>query len=315
MRFLATRDSPGPHRQLRPLYVQAQGIVNDTYRLATGSSPCEALPVTGALGTVDAVTLAPVLTALERDGFARCPARSTQRWWSASSNGRTAPVRRRLGLHHEDLDRYPGQDADAKRYDFSQQVLLDNPDIRDLVFDPSLRALVSAALKMEPVQDMFTMWWSTPHTDGDGEANARSQAAQLYHYDMDRLAFLKVFFYLTDVTPETGPHCMIRGSHRSKPGPLWKDGRHADATVHAHYGPEDRMELTGPKGSILIVDTRAFHKGKPLVSGERLVFQLEFASDLFGCPYDTLTLPRRQRGAQGAGAGAAADLRALHPRR
>lgn len=144
---------------------------------------------------------------------------------------------------------------------------------------------------MEPVQDMFTMWWSTPHTDGDGEANARSQAAQLYHYDMDRLAFLKVFFYLTDVTPDTGPHCMIRGSHRSKPGPLWKDSRQADATVHAHYGPEDRMELTGPKGSILIVDTRAFHKGKPLVSGERLVFQLEFASDLFGCPYDTLTLP------------------------
>jgi hypothetical protein len=41
------------------------------------------------------------------------------------------------------------------------------------------------------------------------------------------------------------------------------------------------VELAGPKGTVLAVDTMGFHKGKPPISGYRLLAQLEYASPLF----------------------------------
>lgn len=41
------------------------------------------------------------------------------------------------------------------------------------------------------------------------------------------------------------------------------------------------MELRGKRGTILAVDTRGFHKGKPLEAGSRLMAQLIFAFPQF----------------------------------
>ena len=91
--------------------------------------------------------------------------------------------------------------------------------------------------------------------------------AQLYHFDMDRPQFLKLFFYLTDVTPDTGPHCYVRASHRERPAALWRDGRHADDEVLALYGRASEVEITAPRGTLIAVDTSGFRKGKPLIRG------------------------------------------------
>lgn len=121
------------------------------------------------------------------------------------------------------------------------------------------------------------MWWSTPALK-----EPSSEAAQLYHFDMDRIKFLKFFIYLTDVTPSTGPHCFVAGSHRRKPAALLRDGRFQDHELERHYAPERFVEITGPKGTVLAADTRGFHKGKPLETGSRLIFQVEFAVNMFG---------------------------------
>jgi hypothetical protein len=168
----------------------------------------------------------------------------------------------------------------APRYQFLEPALLGSSAVRRLLADPSLMALAAQYLRTSPINDLVTMWWSAPF------GAASSEAAQLFHFDMDRIRFLKFFVYLTDVTAETGPHVYVRGSHREKPGALYRDRRFADDEVARAFPAEDIREITGPAGTIIVADTSGIHKGKPLATGARLVFQLEFTSSLFGQTYD-----------------------------
>ena len=131
------------------------------------------------------------------------------------------------------------------------------------------------------------MWWSAAFS-----RKASSEAAQLYHFDMDRFKFIKFFFYLTDVDSSNGPHCYIRGSHKWLPDRLWKDGRIQDAEIFENFHKQDIVEITGKKGTIIAVDTRGLHKGKVLEKGERLIFQVEYANSLFGAEYNTIDLTK-----------------------
>jgi hypothetical protein len=108
---------------------------------------------------------------------------------------------------------------------------------------------------------------------------------------MDRIKFLKVFFYLTDVTPESGPHCYVRGSSKRKPAAILRDGRIPDEEIRSHYPEETFVEICGGTGSIIAVDTRGWHKGKPLTEGERLILQFEYTNSMFGQNYPKSALP------------------------
>lgn len=176
--------------------------------------------------------------------------------------------------------------ARASKYEFQPAQLLQNPTVQELVGDPTLLALAQAYLGCQPVIDIVAMWWST-----SALPKPSSAAGQLYHFDMDRIAFLKFFFYVTDVTERTGPHCYVAGSHRRKPKALWHDGRIEDADLLPHFSPADVVEIAGPRGTVFAADTSGFHKGKALESGERLMFQIQFSTDLFGYNYAPIPLP------------------------
>jgi hypothetical protein len=168
-------------------------------------------------------------------------------------------------------------------YKFNTQQLLENQNIQKLVVDQSLLAVAQEYLNCSPVLDLITMWWSVPF-----KGKGLSEAAQEYHYDMDRIKFLKIFIYLTDVDTDTGPHCYVKNSHIRKPKPLLFDGRKTDSEIYLHYLPSDCKELCGKAGTIILADTRGFHKGKPLLTKHRLIFQMEFANSLFGQNYPKL---------------------------
>ena len=132
------------------------------------------------------------------------------------------------------------------------------------------------------------MWWSAPFKSN--EEKVRSKAAQLYHFDMDRIKFIKFFFYLSDVNTHNGPHCYIKSSHKNIPISLRRDGRFSDKEIFSEYPENYLVEITGQKGSILAVDTRGFHKGKPVEQGERLLLLIEFTNSLFGKTYNKIDL-------------------------
>ena len=43
---------------------------------------------------------------------------------------------------------------------------------------------------------------------------ADSEAAQMFHFDLDRIKWLKFFIYLTDVKINSGPHVYVSGTHK-----------------------------------------------------------------------------------------------------
>jgi hypothetical protein len=172
----------------------------------------------------------------------------------------------------------------ADTYKFAEQSLLDNPDVQKLISDHSILSLAQSYLGVPPILDIVTMWWSTMFSH-----EASAEAAQLYHFDMDRIRWLKIFFYLTDVTATNGPHCYVAKSHKRKGQPvsLLKRGyvRIPDKDIERYYPASDIKEITGPRGTIFVADTRGFHKGMPIEAGDRLLLQFEFCDSLFGGQY------------------------------
>jgi len=169
----------------------------------------------------------------------------------------------------------------AVKYTIPSTTLINNPTVQKLISDASIMAFAQAYLGSQPVLDYVNMWWIT-----NINKTPDSNAAQLYHFDMDKIKWLKFFFYITDVAPENGPHCFVQRSHRTGmiPAALLKRGytRIADEDARKHFSDDDFIEITGRRGTILAEDTRGLHKGLLLERGDRLMFELEFSNSLFG---------------------------------
>jgi ectoine hydroxylase-related dioxygenase (phytanoyl-CoA dioxygenase family) len=181
----------------------------------------------------------------------------------------------------------------AVRYDYAASALLDNPDVQALLADPSILALAQEYLECRPVADVLNMWWHTNyHKQPD------SHAAQFFHFDMDRVKWLKVFVYLTDVKPENGPHSFVKGSHRTRgiPPRLLLRGyeRLTDEEVQQCYAKEACLEFSAPRGSIIVEDTRGLHKGANVRGAPRLILQLQMSNALFGAKYPRARISRVQ---------------------
>ena len=236
--------------------------------------------VTGILGTLSLGEVKQVSQAIRENGFYIFPRPLEQEKVDELIRfARTTPAVPRMGDRTPAV--YSSEQPVSPVYDFTAQSLFESPVIQSLLTDPTALAVAQEYLGPRPMLDLVTMWWSAAargNTDLSG-------AAQLYHFDMDRIKFLKFFIYLSDVDTHNGPHCYVKKSHRIKPKPVRRDGRIPDEELMANYPAADFAEITGKAGTILAVDTSGFHKGKPLEKGERLLFQMEFATSLFGQNY------------------------------
>jgi hypothetical protein len=171
----------------------------------------------------------------------------------------------------------------AVRYDYRTQDLLDCQDVQELLADDTLLTFARHYLGTTPKADILSMWWHTNfHAQPDRES------AQFYHFDMDRLKWLKIFIYLTDVGPADGPHAFISGSHKVDgiPTHFLNRGyaRLSDEEVEFHYGKSKEVSFVAPRGTIILEDTRGLHKGTAVQRDgkSRLLLQLQFSNCLFG---------------------------------
>ena len=172
------------------------------------------------------------------------------------------------------------------RYVYDEQALLENPDIQRLACDPSILAAAQAYLRCNPVLSSCIMWWSTAFSPVPSNA-----AAQMYHFDMSRIRFVKFFFYLTDVHEHNGPHVYVLGSHRRLPAALRReDRRFTDEEVLRNFEHDRVLKITGPAGTMFMADTRGLHKGQHLIEGDRLVLELHFSTCNFGEQHDDIVI-------------------------
>lgn len=280
---VSKRTPKGAYASMRQLYCQTNGGFNELVsKMETVfRRPYKLEKVSGVLGHLDPSDIRRIADDIRENGYHVFPNRlPAEKVAELVRFSKTEPSIPRLSENKTPLI-YRSENPVSPLYDFTPQSIFESPCLQPYLMDESFLAVAQEYLGNAPMLDLVAMWWSTANCK-----NADlSKSAQLYHFDMDRIRFLKFFIYLSDVDTNNGPHCYIQCSNRVKAPGVRRDGRILDEELHRHY-PEDAFkEITGPIGTILAVDTSGFHKGKPLESGERLIFQMEFSTSMFGQYY------------------------------
>ena len=167
-------------------------------------------------------------------------------------------------------------------YRFDYNDVLNNHFVQELVCDPLFHNVAKKYFNAEPIFDFTAMWILTNFLKNKDS----KEAAQFFHFDLERPKWLKIFIYLTDVDETKAPHTYIESSHLtgSKPSNLLDKGyvRIEDTEVKSFYENKKVKSIKGRRGTVFIGDTKCWHKGGNLNAGKRIILQLEFASSLFG---------------------------------
>jgi ectoine hydroxylase-related dioxygenase (phytanoyl-CoA dioxygenase family) len=290
---LVGKNTSFAYQALIRLFCRTGGRSNDFLSaiISRVAPPVAFGPATGVLGNLGELKISDIVQTLKSDGYLVFPRqlprdiceRLVKYAKSTESQIRTTEEESLRGTPSEHAV-YDREHPRGIRYDFSQHQVINIPDVQALLADPSVLAVAQAYLGSRPVADVTSMWWHTAYSD-----QPDSNAAQFYHFDMDRIRWLKIFVYLTDVSPDNGPHCFVAGSHRSGgiPPALLAKGyaRLSDEEVSRNFPAERLKEFCAPAGTIIIEDTRGLHKGHAVRRGDRLMLQLQFSNSLFGGSY------------------------------
>ena len=95
-----------------------------------------------------------------------------------------------------------------------------------------------------------------------------------FHYDLDDYRFLKLFIYLTDVDENSGPHQIIKQSHKFNGFYRFFNRRLPD-NIPKKY-EQNVQTMLAEKGEGFFEDTMCYHKGTRPIK-PRAIFQLQFA--------------------------------------
>lgn len=167
--------------------------------------------------------------------------------------------------------------SSTARQEADESELLGNALIRSIWLDTFFLRVAESYFNSMPILDF--VYASRSSMFSNENQNSRSHDAQLWHFDKDRIKFLKVFVYLTDVEEENGPHEFLLGSHRNPPN---VDGRLSDEFVQSKYAGFRVHRILGEAGTVFIEDTQGLHRGTPVSGGPRELLQLEYCNSLFG---------------------------------
>ena len=120
-------------------------------------------------------------------------------------------------------------------------------------------------------------------------------SAQMYHYDMDRLNWVKFFIYLTDVEKDHGPHQFIENTH--KPGEIsskilsYGYKRLDEEEINNIYDNKLIKTFTGKSGKLIVENTKGLHRGKlPKKDFYRIMLTISFTTSRFGSPMNKIPI-------------------------
>jgi hypothetical protein len=166
---------------------------------------------------------------------------------------------------------------------YSESILEHSPEIQSIAKSSYFLKIAESFLGVPPSLDSVAAWRTFPL---GSDSSPSSKGAQLFHYDLDRLSWLKIFIYLTNVDENSGPHWYVEGSHipENKRKNILKRGyvRLEDEELEFVYGKNKLKKVMGSAGTILYGNTLAFHKGESPRSSERLILELQYTANNYG---------------------------------
>ena len=159
-------------------------------------------------------------------------------------------------------------DNSTQLANYKREDLVQISEILQIANDSRILNAVSNYLGIKPTISNINCWWSFGN-------RKEAKEAQFFHRDIDDYKFVKIFFYLTDVNIQNGPHIFVKGSH--KLNKLIQLRRFKDGEVNDNFDSKNILTLTGSKGSSFIEDTYGIHKGQLPLEGKRLLLQIEYS--------------------------------------
>lgn len=275
--------SPEGRASVLRLHCETNGVFTKTMQSVLGAIRRPRRPVerTGLLGRFSPDQQRQIAQQIGRDGFYVFDNRLPESLCNEIERFARETPTIVQGFSKDRTDRHLFNEAEpplGKKYSLPEDLLVQSSGMQQLMADQSLTAIAEAYLGTLPSLSDVTLWWSTVHPGTVDE-----DAGQLYHFDFDTAPrWLMVFVYLTDVGTENGPHVYVRGSHQPGIEPtreLLQRGytRIPDADVVASFGEDAVQELPGRRGTVMLVDTIGFHKGKSLIKGHRLMAQMVYS--------------------------------------
>jgi hypothetical protein len=150
-----------------------------------------------------------------------------------------------------------------------EELLVCCPHLLDVANHPVILATVEGVFGCKPTVGSMSSWWSIPTRDGV------PRHAENFHRDVDDVHFLKLFIYLDEVGPSSGPHEYVRGS--AGIDKLNAIKRYSDQEVFAAFGRERLVTFTGPAGTVFLENTFGLHRGQPVRAGRRLILQIVYS--------------------------------------
>ena len=181
--------------------------------------------------------------------------------------------------------KFDPENPKAVMYSVDSNFLINQKIIQEILLKNDIYDIGRKYFGAEPLLDHVSLSISTNfNKDPDGEA------AQLYHFDLDKPKWLKFLTYVNDVGIENGPHCFIKKSHKNNAIPfnLRSKGyvRIEDHNKNINRLIQDEIKITGKAGTSIIEDTKGLHKGLVVKKGYRILLNIQINSSMFGSPYE-----------------------------
>jgi len=146
--------------------------------------------------------------------------------------------------------------------------ILAAPHLLELANRPQILDILHQYFGCRPLISHIGAWWSYP-------TDAGPQQAENFHRDVDDWRFIKLFLYLSDVGPDTGPHVYVRssagqtGTNRIR--------RYSDDEIARAFGRQAITSQISSAGTAFLENTFGMHKGMPVRDGTRLIFQAVYS--------------------------------------
>lgn len=183
----------------------------------------------------------------------------------------------------------------SSKYEVPISDILSNEIIKQIALDDGFKKIATLYFNTKPIVSDLSLWWSPVRIIKQNyNLEIKNQSAQMFHFDLDRISWLKLFIYLSDTDENSGPHEYVKGSHitGAKPIELLKMGynRLSDKQINDYYDKNKIKKILGKKGTMFIGDTSCYHRGHPPIKNDRLLLVIEFSNSMFGASYKKINI-------------------------
>lgn len=148
----------------------------------------------------------------------------------------------------------------------------EHPDVRALVFDADVMAVVRSYLGAEPE----LLECSIVVGDAEDPTKTDIAAQRHFHFDFAGWQSLNLFVYLTDADEMSGGHQVVVGTHRNRS--LRDAVRHVigEDEILTRF-PGRLRTILGPAGTMFFEDTESFHR-RLILTRRRVLLNVLYAS-------------------------------------